>query len=82
MCLCTIPLYGIEKSEEKLSIDELKMPIAEGLFRLIQLEMITKPEEIKISTLADVIAQECKTVINSPKDDANDDSINPLIKLK
>lgn len=56
-------LFGIERDEDKISINELKLLVAEGLFKLIQEKMITKPADIKVSSLAEVIANECQSVI-------------------
>ena len=51
-------LFGIDKTPNKIDINELKLSVAEGLFTLIQLNMIKPEKDVKISVLADAITSE------------------------
>jgi len=51
-------LFGIKTEEAKLDINEIKVSITEGIFASIQQEMIVLNEGIKISTIANAIANE------------------------
>ena len=50
-------IFGDEKSN-KLDTNELKTLISEGLFTLIQLDMMTPGKDVKISTMANAITSE------------------------
>lgn len=51
-------IFGDGKDSNKIDINELKLSVAEGLFTLIQLDMIKPEKDVKISVLADAITSE------------------------
>lgn len=51
-------IFGTDENKSTIDINELKTSITEGVFTAIQCEMIDLREDVKISTIANVITSE------------------------
>lgn len=51
-------LFGKDITHKMININNLKTSVTEGIFTLVQLDMMTPGKDVKISTLADTITSE------------------------
>ena len=54
-------VFGINNPDNMIYLNELRTSVTEGLFTLIQLDMLVPGKDVKISTMADAITSEITT---------------------
>ena len=54
-------VFGINNPDNMIDLNELRTSVTEGLFTLIQLDMLVPGKDVKISTMADAITSEITT---------------------